>query len=113
MNFINRLGLFCLISMSLIACTDEQVEEQTAIRPVKAMQVADVSGFSDRSFPGRAKATEQIDLSFDVSGKLTERPVNIGDAIENRTSDCSPRSTGFPGKIKISTCRVAKGYTKF
>ena len=91
-----------------MACNDQQVAEQTAIRPVKAVRVADVSSLSDRWFPGRAKATEQIDLSFDVSGKLTERPVNIGDAIEKGQVIARLDSRDFRAKLKASRAELQR-----
>jgi len=113
MNFKNQFGLFWLMSIMLVACSDEQVAEQTVIRPVKAMQVADVSGLSDRSFPGRAKATEQIDLSFDVSGKLTERPVNIGDTIEKGQIIARLDPRDFRAKLKSARAELQRDIQNF
>ncbi len=42
------------------------------VRLVKAVKIADYAGFSERSFPGKAKATEEVNLAFDVAGTLVE-----------------------------------------
>lgn len=73
--------LICLLLFSG-ACSKEQAEEKKIIRPVKAMQVTDLTQFRLRQFPGIAKATQEIDLSFRVAGRLIARPVNIGDVVK-------------------------------
>ena len=55
------------------ACSKE-VEEAEVIRPVRAIKVGDITGLSGRSFPGRARAAQEVDLSFRVAGPLIELP---------------------------------------
>jgi RND family efflux transporter MFP subunit len=72
-----------LASIALGGCDEEQ-EEMAAetVRPVRAVQLADASPFAHRWFSGRAKATQEIDLSFRVAGPLIERPVDVGDTVQ-------------------------------
>jgi len=74
-----------LAAITLGAC--DEAEETTAetIRPVRAVQFGGTSAFERRWFSGRARATQEIDLSFRVSGPLIERPVDVGDRIEEGT----------------------------
>jgi RND family efflux transporter MFP subunit len=68
----------------LLACTLVGCKEPTAeppVRPVRAVKVGDVTGISGRSFPGRASATEEVNLSFRVSGPLVELSVKVGDEV--------------------------------
>ena len=74
--FFVSLPLFLLIS-----CSKEDVEQKKIVRPVRAMKVTDVVQFRQRQFPGIAKATQQINLSFRVSGPLITLPVGIGDEV--------------------------------
>jgi RND family efflux transporter MFP subunit len=60
---------------------DEPPPRQETIRPVKAIKIADYVGFLDRSFPGQANATKEVDLSFKVIGTVVELPVLIGDKV--------------------------------
>ncbi len=46
-----------------------------------AMQITDEVQFRQRQFPGVAKATQEIDLAFRVSGPLITLPVDIGDVV--------------------------------
>jgi len=73
------IGLTSVLLLS--ACDKVEPEKKEVIRPVRAMQVADITQFRQRQFPGIAKATQEVDLAFRVSGPLTEFPVNVGDEI--------------------------------
>lgn len=73
------IGLTSVLLLS--ACDKVEPEKKEVIRPVRAMQVADVTHFRQRQFPGIAKATQEVDLAFRVSGPLTEFPTNVGDEI--------------------------------
>ena len=46
------------------------------------MKVADYEGVSGRSFPGRAKAAQEVDLAFRVSGPLILRPIIVGAEVQ-------------------------------
>lgn len=61
-----------------------QKQETTVepVRPVKAVKVGDATPIAARSYPGRAKATQEVDLSFRVSGPLVAFPVKVGDEVE-------------------------------
>lgn len=45
------------------------------------MKVADVVGLRSRTFPGRAEAVDEVDLSFRVSGQVIKLPVRVGDRV--------------------------------
>ena len=48
---------------------------------VRAVQVSDPAEFANRWFPGQAKATQEVDLSFRVAGPVIRFPVNVGDEV--------------------------------
>lgn len=80
-----RLGnaVFAVVLTLLVAgCGKEEAPEQTVARPVKAIKVGDVAQVGGRSFPGQAKATREVNLSFRVSGPLITFPVKVGDEVE-------------------------------
>jgi len=52
------------------------------IRPVRAMQVPDPESLSRRTFPGAARAVQRSILSFEVPGRLLDRPIDVGDEVE-------------------------------
>lgn len=66
-----------LLSVIMAGCTAEPPEKEEPVRPVKAYQVVDIGQQRTRSFPGRAKAHNEVDLSFRVAGQLIELPNDL------------------------------------
>jgi RND family efflux transporter MFP subunit len=79
MNSIGRyLIIPALLGVSLLAgCSGEQPPEAAVVRPVKAYKVPDPGQRLTRSFPGRAKAYNEVDLAFRVAGQLSELPNDL------------------------------------
>jgi RND family efflux transporter MFP subunit len=74
--------LILLIVVFLIGCGEEVVEKEI-VRPVKVFKAGNtLSGLTGRAFPGRAEATEAVDLGFEVGGILIKRPVDKGDEVK-------------------------------
>lgn len=71
-----------LLLTGLVGCSEEVLVEEEVIRPVRAMKVADPSEFDSRRFPGQAKATQELELSFRVAGPLIARPVDVGTVVK-------------------------------
>lgn len=69
------LPLACLAP----GCAEEPPPEP--IRPVISQVVEGPRGIGARWWPGRAKATLEVDLGFEVAGQLIERNVNVGDEV--------------------------------
>ena len=76
------LVISLMAAITLGACDEEKEGKATdAVRPVRAIQLADASSFAQRWFSGRAKATQEVDLSFRVAGPLIELSVEVGDRV--------------------------------
>ena len=74
-----------LILIQLGACSTEDPAPKTPlIRPVKAVQVGSIKDLAGRFFPGLATATQGVDLSFRVSGRLIALPVKKGQKVQTR-----------------------------
>ncbi len=82
---LSRLAVACCVSVStlVLAGCEEEVAPEIPVRPVISMMVGDVEHFRARTFPGRAKATQEVNVSFEVSGKMVERRANVGDAVKS------------------------------
>ena len=74
--------LFFSLLLLLPGCGKEPIAEKEIIRPVRAMKVNDIGGMKQRTFPGIAKATKEVELSFRVLGPLITLPVDIGDEVK-------------------------------
>ena len=66
----------------LVAACGEEPEPPEIVRPVRAIQVQEAGALKERWFPGRAQATQEVNLAFEVPGQLIERPVNVGSIVE-------------------------------
>ena len=56
--------------------------EDTAIRPIKSLVVGDRAARPKLYFPGTIEADTEVDLSFEVGGRLVEFPVRRGMKVE-------------------------------
>lgn len=83
------LALMCVLNAALVsACGGKQdAEPEAVVRPVKVMHLGGSGSGATRTFPGRVRAAERVDLSFRVTGILAElnarqgQRVNKGDVI--------------------------------
>ncbi|XPV74725.1 MAG: efflux RND transporter periplasmic adaptor subunit [Desulfovibrio sp.] len=59
------------------------VEADTApvIKPVRAITISDTTTSSQRTFPGKVKASQQVALAFRVAGQINELNINEGDEV--------------------------------
>lgn len=70
-----------MILLLLIGCAEEPKPKPAQV--VKAMQVSAPNDLAERTFPGRAAAGKEVNLSFRVSGPLIELPVKVGDSVNS------------------------------
>lgn len=78
-----KIKLFpcCLLASLIFFGCEEKIPPKDMVRMVRAAKVSDPAEFTNRWFPGQARATQEVDLSFRVAGPLIERPINVGDEV--------------------------------
>ena len=81
-NYIRICLAFTASVLLLVGCGEQEVEQTEFVRPVRAIKVGDVKEFDQSFLPGRARAAQEVDLSFRVGGPLITRPVNVGDEVK-------------------------------
>lgn len=75
--------LLALFLPALSGCGGDSVEPAAdLVRPIRAVKVGDTEVFARNWLPGRAKAAQEVNLSFDVPGQLIEFPIDVGDELE-------------------------------
>lgn len=74
--------ILAVLSLAVLAGCEEEVVEQETIRPVIATRVGEAKEFLEQSFPGQAKATQEVNLSFRVDGPLVSLPVDVGTEVK-------------------------------
>jgi RND family efflux transporter MFP subunit len=112
----NRLRITAAV-VSLVAlssCGDSEVPERAeSVRPVRVVEVADAAHLSQRWFPGRAKATQEVTLAFSVSGTLAARRVDVGDEIEAGEPVAQLDPAPFQREVERLTAELNKARAKF
>ena len=80
---VQRLALIlgACLALLLPACGEEQAEKDEIVHPVRAVKIGDTESLIRRSLPGRAKATQEVNLSFRVSGSLISFPAQVGQEV--------------------------------
>jgi multidrug efflux pump subunit AcrA (membrane-fusion protein) len=80
---IQRLAVTLCAGLALLltACGEEQAETDEIVRPVRAVKIGDVESLIRRSLPGRAKAVQEVNLSFRIAGSLISFPTLVGQEV--------------------------------
>ncbi|MFJ1269590.1 efflux RND transporter periplasmic adaptor subunit [Legionella lytica] len=92
-----------------ISCSqNERTRPPAEARPVKAIQIGNSNEFNGRAFPGRARAFQQVNLSFNVDGALIELPVKIGDQIKKGSLIAKLDQREFEAKIQSANAEFIR-----
>ena len=109
---IITLGLLISI-LGLTACSEDQAEKPEVIRPVRAIKVTSETQIKGRDFPGRAKATNEVNIAFDVSGTLNQRPVKIGERVSKGQLIASLDPRDFQSTVKEARASLINAQANF
>lgn len=82
MNGKPYVACVCAVAALMSVGCPQPAAESEAIRPVRAIKVGDLKAIQGREFPGRAKARDEVELSFQVSGPLISLPVDVGSPVK-------------------------------
>ena len=82
MSQCKRVGLVGLGLAILLCGCRQPTEENEPIRLVRTVKVGDLNAITDREFPGRAAAKQDVELSFQVAGPLISLPVDVGSQVK-------------------------------
>ncbi|MDD5632179.1 MAG: efflux RND transporter periplasmic adaptor subunit [Methylococcales bacterium] len=81
---VRTVFLTSLLALLLCSCAKKEEKKAEAIagRPIKLMTVGSNLTGQVRSLPGTVRATDRVDLAFQVSGPLIELPVREGQRVK-------------------------------
>ncbi|MGX5846308.1 efflux RND transporter periplasmic adaptor subunit [Mesorhizobium sp. PL10] len=65
-------------TLGLAACSQEKAEVQDIIRPVKVVEIGQAESSRELAYSGSVRARTEMNLGFRISGKVTQRLVDIG-----------------------------------
>ena len=75
------LALSLAASLVLVACGKEPAAAEP-VRAVRTLAVGQLSGATTRDYAAEVHARIESKLAFRVGGKITQRPVNLGDRVK-------------------------------
>lgn len=104
-----------VVALLLTGCLEDDapVEKVEIVRPVRTMTVADAGALRERSFSGRARAAQELDLGFNVSGPLTTLPVSVGDAVERGDILATIDNATFLAEAERAEANLARSEATF
>ncbi len=76
-------GGLCIAILPFLTGCGKAPPQETAIRPVRWLVVADKKAFGGRRLPGKANAVREVNLSFRVNGPMVQFPADeVGKAVK-------------------------------
>ena len=84
-SMVNVRGKFlaCLLLplTMFLGCTPQDRQSEQVSRPVKVVRIGDEPAAGVMNFAGEVRARYETTLAFRVSGKMIDRPVEVGDRV--------------------------------
>jgi RND family efflux transporter MFP subunit len=79
---LRAAGMACLGFILLAACGRDEPPPAPEIRPVRVITIETRTGGDTISLTGTVQAQVEVNLAFRIDGRMVERLVNVGDAVE-------------------------------
>ena len=107
---LRTVFLTSLLALLLISCGKKEAEKTEAIagRPIKLMTVGSNLTGQTRSLPGTVRATDRVDLAFQVSGPLIELPIREGQRVKKGDLVARIDSQDFETRLRDAKGSVAR-----
>jgi len=102
-------ALASVIALGVLGgCQEKKVDAEPVVRPVRAIKVADSSNFNRRTFSGRARGTQEVDLAFRISGPLIQRQADVGTEVKKGTILAQIDPATFKADVDRAKANVLK-----
>ena len=73
---------FALVAIAVVSGCKEEETSAAPVRPVLSMVIADIEAVRLATYPGRAEAVREVNIAFEVPGKVLARPVDVGTQVK-------------------------------
>jgi RND family efflux transporter MFP subunit len=78
MTYSKPLAAAALCLSILTACEQAPVETPEVVRPVRIITISTLHGGDSVSYPGEIQGAQNVNIAFEVSGRIIEMPVQEG-----------------------------------
>jgi RND family efflux transporter MFP subunit len=82
-------SIVIFLSLLTAACEQAPPETPEVVRPVRMITISSLHGGDSLNYPGEIQGAQNVNIAFEVSGRIIEMPVQEG--IEVRTGDLLAR----------------------
>jgi RND family efflux transporter MFP subunit len=114
MKKTNRpMVLLALLSILFVSGCSKKDEPTPVIRPVRTTRITEIVALAGRVFPGRAEAVLAVDIAFEVSGQLIERPMQVGDVVKTGQMLAKLEPSDFINDVEAATARQTQATAYF
>ena len=73
--------VFAVVAVLTPSACNEPQEPQEVVRPIRAIRIVHSEALQSRTFPCRAEAVQDVNVAFEVPGRLIEMPVRVGSEV--------------------------------
>ncbi|TQV70218.1 efflux RND transporter periplasmic adaptor subunit [Exilibacterium tricleocarpae] len=112
LTLFRSLGLVVLLPALLAACS-EPPPVAAPVRPVKTVVITDSHSGEVRSYPGKIRAAERVDLAFQVPGRLIHLNVHNGQEIERDYIIAQLDGRDFESSLKAATATFQRAKLEY
>ncbi|MGE4290822.1 MAG: efflux RND transporter periplasmic adaptor subunit [Desulfovibrio sp.] len=116
MNHASKLLCLLVLPALLLpasSCTRDPGSEQDVVRPVVTMTIQSPSAERVRTFSGVAQSAIESNLSFRVSGEISELPAKIGMAVRKGDLVARLDPTDYELQVKETDASLAQAMASF
>ena len=79
---MTRIVGICFTLLFSFGCKEPEIEPEEIVRPIKIIEVAAEGRTGKAEYPGRVAAADEVELAFEVQGRLVELNVKEGERVE-------------------------------
>lgn len=105
--------LSALLALICSACSDESTVEEKPVRPVVSIIAGGENANLQRNFPGKINASRQVDLAFQVPGRLIELPVIKGQHVKAGSPLAKLDTRDYESNLKAAQAKVLRTQAEF
>ena len=109
-------SLICITALTVLPMTGcskkEEVVKKEVIRPAKIMTIEQTETSKTLKYPGKVRAMDRVDISFEVSGKLVELAVTEGQQINKGDLIARIDPRDFKNRLAVAMAKVNHAKTE-